>query len=154
MGETRWLDGTEMSAWRGLVEMSRLLFTQLERELGEHELSLGDYEIFVRLSEQPERAMRMTDLARATLSSKSRLSHQVSRLAARGLLARASCRTDGRGASAVLTDAGYALLERAAPTHVRGVREHLLDLLRRDDIAALGEVTRRVNAHLDASVHP
>lgn len=144
-----------MTAWRGLLETSNLLFTQLERELSrEHGVSMGDYEILVRLSEEPGRALRMTELARATLASKSRLSHQVSRLEARGLVCRATCPTDRRGASAVLTDAGYTLLERAAPTHVRGVREHLLDQLRAQDVTALAEVTRRANQHLGEIVRP
>lgn len=144
-----------MTAWRGLIETTQLLFTQLERELTrQHGLSMADYEILVRLSERPDRAMRMTELAHTTLASKSRLSHQVSRMEARGLLARKVCPTDGRGASAVLTDAGFALLEQAAPDHLRGVREHLFDQLTAKDIAALGGLTERANAHLGEVVRP
>ncbi len=144
-----------MSAWRGLIETTQLLFTQLERELTrEHGLSMADYEILVRLSEAPHRAMRMTELAHTTLASKSRLSHQVSRMEERGLVVREVCPTDRRGASGVLTDAGFALLEQAAPTHVRGVREHLLDQLTAKDIAALSSLTDRANTHLGAAVRP
>jgi len=154
VAEPRWLDPTEMRAWRGLVETCHLLFEQLGRELQtEHQLSHADYEILVRLSESEQRQLRMSELADATLSSRSRLSHQISRLERRGLVCRRECETDRRGQFAVLTDEGFAVLERAAPSHVRGVREHLLDQLSDDQVAALGEIADRINRHLYGVVH-
>ena len=47
---------------------------------------------------------------------------------------------DGRGRQAQLTEAGIAMLELAAPTHVRSVREHLLDVIGHDDLLQLGRI--------------
>jgi DNA-binding MarR family transcriptional regulator len=60
---------------------------------------------------------------------------------------------DGRGIVASLTDKGQDLLVRSAPTHVQGVREHLVDLAHAGDFDALGRVMNAVSDHL-ISAHP
>jgi DNA-binding MarR family transcriptional regulator len=83
MGEQqpRWLDDSEWHAWRNYIAGVALLAGRLNRELSEkHGLALADYEILVRLSEQPDHRMRMSLLADEVVASKSRLSHQVARL--------------------------------------------------------------------------
>lgn len=104
----------------------------------------GYYEIFVRLSEAPERSMRMSELASATRSSRSRLSHAVARLEEVGWVERESCQTDRRGQVAHLTDAGLDLLIRAAPSHVESVRNYLIDPLTAEQLRQLGEIGRTV----------
>ena len=74
--------------------------------------------------------MRMSELARQALVSPSRLTHRVDRLEAAGVVIRRPCPTDRRGMNAVLTAKGRRLLERAAPTHVEGVRRYVIDPLR------------------------
>jgi DNA-binding MarR family transcriptional regulator len=139
----------EMSAWRAYVIGNALLESQLNRELQvEHGLSLADYEILVRLSEHPRHQLRMSELASDVAASKSRLSHQIRRMEAEGLVHRVECPGDGRGVFAVLADRGAELLRAAAPTHVAGVREHLVDLLEPDEQRVLTNVFERVIAHL------
>ena len=117
---TRWLSAEEQSAWRAFLAASQTLFSaveaQLQRESG---IPHGYYEILVNLSEAPDRSLRMSQLAEASTSSKSRLSHAVARLEERGWVERLDCPTDRRGQVARLTDAGFAALEAAAPAHVR-----------------------------------
>lgn len=150
--EPRWLDDDEMRAWRAYVIASELLRKQLNRELQEHHgLALADYEVLVRLSEQDAGRMRMAHLAGEVASSKSRLSHQISRMEAAGLVQRVECGDDARGVFAEITAAGRARLRETAPTHVSGVRAHLIDLLGASDQKALAEIFERVLVHLD---HP
>lgn len=150
MTETKWLSQEEQRAWRGFLLASRLVMDQLNRELHEsHGLSLTDYAILVRLSEEDDRRLRMTDLAASSGLSKSRLSHQMSRLEARGLTTRAACEDDARGMNAELTEEGFQTLSAASHVHVQGVRTHLLDLLDDQHIAGLGQWTERVVRHLD-----
>ncbi|MEU5550298.1 MULTISPECIES: MarR family winged helix-turn-helix transcriptional regulator [unclassified Micromonospora] len=127
---TRWLDPDEQRTWRAFLTASRALMEALDRELQRDAgMPHAYYEILVRLSEAPERRLRMSDLAEASGSSRSRLSHAVARLEAAGWVRREDCPTDRRGQIALLTDDGFAALAAAAPGHVEGVRRHLFDAL-------------------------
>src|SRR3954467_10215762 len=148
--ETRWLDPEEQKVWRAWLYSSSLLHDRLDRELT-HQTGIPPayYEILVALSEAPGRAMRMSELADRCLSSRSRLSHAVSRLEERGRGRREGCESDGRGQLAVLTDAGFAALEAAAPVHVTGVRTHLFDQLSPQQIENLRDIGETLLRHLD-----
>lgn len=148
---TRWLTDDEQHSWRAWLAMSLLLQDRLNRELQEeHGLTMADYEILVRLSEIPDRRMRMSDLADVTLSSRSRLSHQIDRMEKAGFVERQSCADDRRGAFAALTPQGWATLVDAAPDHVESVRTHLVDQLTPKEFAALGGACQKVSSHLAA----
>src|ERR1700712_796469 len=127
---TRWLTDREQAAWRSFLNaislVSEEVGDQLQRDSG---LAHSDYEILVRLSEQPERRLRMSELADRTLFSRSRLSHAVGRLERTGLVRREPYPGDRRGLCAVLTEQGLRTLETAAPGHVETVRRALFDAL-------------------------
>src|SRR5919199_883675 len=147
--EPRWLDAEEQKAWRAWLFSSLLLQDRLDRELTHATgISHAYYEILVQLSETPGRALRMSQLAERSLSSRSRLSHAVSRLEERGWVRRQVCEDDGRGQLAVLTDEGFAALEAAAPVHVEGVRTHLFDQLSPEQIAAMRDIGETLLRHL------
>ena len=134
---TRWLSDEEQRAWRTHLDVSRLLTYQLERDLQPFGLTMNDYEILVNLSESEEHRMRMSDLASATLQSKSRLSHQITRMENAGLVRRENCESDRRGLYAVLTEQGWDTMRKVAPHHVESMRKHFIDLLAPADLEAL-----------------
>jgi DNA-binding MarR family transcriptional regulator len=145
VADTRWLDAGEQQAWRAFIEASRLLLDQLDRELQRDSgIPHAYYEILVRLSEQPDRSLRMSELAERSQSSRSRVSHAVARLEEKGWVRREAIVHDKRGALAVLTDRGFAALAAAAPGHVEGVRTHLLDQLTRDQVAQLRTISEAI----------
>lgn len=147
---TDWLSDPEQRIWRTFLSANRKLQDHLGRDLQhKHNLSLADYEILVRLSESSKRRMRMSDLADVTLSSRSRLSHQVDRMVKAGLLERADCPDDRRGLFAVLTAEGFAALQKAAPDHVEGVRAYFLDLFTQRELATIGKLCGKVDDRLD-----
>lgn len=146
---TRWLTEDEQRSWRAWLAVSLLLPDRLNRDLqAQHGLTLADYEILVRLSEVHGRRMRMSDLAEVTLSSRSRLSHQIDRMEKAGLVERQSCTEDRRGAFASLTEQGWTALVAAAPDHVESVRTHLVDQLTAQEFSALGDACQKVADHL------
>lgn len=145
----RWLDEAESDAWRSYIVATLRLRQRLHRELADrHDVSLTDYEVLVCLEIQPERRMRMSELAVLMGSTKSRLSHQVGRLEDAGMVRRVRDPEDKRGVITELTDDGVRLLESAAPTHVEGVREHLIDLLSPEEQATIASAFGRVLDHL------
>ena len=138
---TRWLSEAEQQTWRSYVSSCHAFFAaidaQLQRDAG---MPLAYYEILVQLSEAPDRALRMSELAEQTRSSRSRLSHAVSRLEERGWVRRVDCPTDKRGQVAVLTDEGMDVMRAAAPGHVAAVRKYLIDRLTPEQLKVLGEI--------------
>jgi len=139
-----WLDAQQQRSWRSYLVGTALLTERLDRDLREnHDLSLPEYEILSRLPEAPRRCMRMASLAASANYSRSRVTHTVARLEQAGWVERSPVLNDGRGVEAALTPAGLSMLEEAAPTHVRGVREFLVDLAG-DEFPIVGAVFERV----------
>ncbi|MEV0152514.1 MarR family transcriptional regulator [Micromonospora sp. NPDC050686] len=149
---TRWLDPDEQQTWRAFLTASRGLMETLDRELQRDAgMPHAYYEILVRLSEAPNRALRMSELADAAGSSRSRLSHAATRLEAAGWIRREDCPTDRRGQIAVLTDEGLTALRAAAPGHVAGVRRHLFDQLSPAQVDQLRRISEALADHLTGS---
>lgn len=151
MNTPRWLNKDEMRAWLAFTAavplLDRRLDQRLRRDAG---LSHLQYLILARLSNAPDGALRMTELADSLANTKSGLTYQVEQLEKAGLVCRRTCAYDTRGVLAALTDAGRRRLEEAAPGHVAAVRELFIDVLTPEQLTAiadgLGEVTRRLAA--------
>ena len=141
VSEPRWLTDDEQAMWRAYIESTHMLLDRLDQELQRDSgIPHTYYEVLVRLSEVPDRRLRMSALADRSMSSRSRLSHAVARLEENGWVRREICPTDRRGQVAVLTDAGFAALAAAAPGHVEGVRTHLFDPLTPEQVKQLAEI--------------
>ncbi len=144
------LTADEQDIWRGWITSTRRLYTQLGKEMqAEFGLSMGDYEILLQLAESPERRLRMSELATVTLSSRSRLSHQIDRLVRDRFVEREANPDDRRGLFAVLTDEGQIAFEQAEPFHLEGVRSKVFDILTKRELAAVANASSRVLTHLD-----
>ena len=143
----RWLTPAEMEAWRAFLRAHARVTRVLDAELAaECDLPLGSYEVLLHLHNAPNYQLRMSELAERALLSRSGLTRLVDRLASEGLLTREVCATDHRVTFATLTDEGYDRLKKAAPTHLRGVRQHMVDLLTPQEIKVLGTALARVAA--------
>ena len=148
--ETPWLTPAQQVSWRDYMVGTTAMVDQLDRELRQqHGLSLHEYEILVRLSEADDHAIRMSELASSLSHSRSRITHTISRLEKAGFVMRGQCADDGRGVSAVMTDAGYAALQAAAHTHVEGVHRLLIAQASDEELEVLGRVFARVLDALD-----
>jgi DNA-binding MarR family transcriptional regulator len=147
---TRWLDHEEEAAWRALAsamhQLRWALEVQLERDA---DLSFLEYHTLARLSEEPDRTLRMSELAAVTNASLSRLSHLVKRLEARGLLRREPDPGDGRFTNAILTDTGHAKLVASAPAHVETVRDLVIDPFSAAELQQLRDASERMLARID-----
>src|SRR5450432_3412418 len=147
--QPRWLNSDERRVWLSWLMATRFLWEELERDLQRDAgIPFGYYDILVMLSEAPGRSRRMSELADATQSSRSRLSHAVTRLEALGWVRRESSPDDRRAALAILTDEGFAALAAAAPHHVESVRTHLFDQLTPAQLDQLQEISDALLEHL------
>ena len=147
MSEPRWLSESEQWAWRAYQAATKLVNERLDRQLQRDSgMPTTYYEILVALSESPERELRMSELAEFTKSSRSRLSHAIARLEENNWVTRRSCATDKRGAFAVLTDDGMAVVKAAAPGHANEVHSVLFDGLTADQVRQLGLISEAITA--------
>ena len=144
----RWLNATEMKAWRGYIIASRRLLEALDLDLDAHELSMADYEILAQLSDAPDRSMRMSELADVAMLSRSRLSHRMKVMEKAGWVKREPCADDKRGYFAIMTPKGWKAIVAAAPDHVESVRSRFVDHLTKSDQVAIAEIFERVSKSL------
>ena len=144
----KWLTPNEMVAWRRYIIASRQLLAALEADLKEHDLTLPDYEILALLSDAPDRQMRMSELAKIALLSRSRLSHRMKVMEKAGWLKREPCPVDKRGYFAVMTPKGWKAIVAAAPDHVESVRTRFMDHLSKSDQQTLAEIFERIEESL------
>lgn len=135
----------ELAVWRRFLRAHAMVLRRLEADLlAEHGLPLASYDVLVVLVESPEHRLRMTELADRVLLSRSGLTRLVDRLAQEGLVARESCQSDARGLFAVLTDAGYARLRAAAPTHLRGISHYVIARLDPQELETFGALLAKL----------
>lgn len=135
----------QLVAWRRFLEAHALVVGALEAELDEARgLPLAWYDVLVSLYEAPGRRLRMQDLARRVLFSRSGLTRLVDRMVDAGYVTRERCEDDRRGTFAVLTRPGAACLRDASGVHLRGVRDHFVRHLDGDDVAAISTALGKV----------
>jgi DNA-binding MarR family transcriptional regulator len=150
MSKDVWLSDDQQRAWvKFIAVVERLpgvLDTQLQRDSG---LTHFEYFTLAMLSEAPNRALRMTELAFATNSTLPRLSHVVSRLEKRGYIERSPSPEDRRATNAQLTEEGWEKVVETAPGHVATVREHVIDPLNDQDVADLNRIMGKMLVKVD-----
>lgn len=150
MDPVRWLTPEQLRAWirfEAVVElMPTVLDSQLQRDA---QLTHFEYLTMAKLSESPDRLLRMSELAATTNSTLPRLSHVVSRLEARGFVERLPCPSDRRATNAHLTEAGWQKVVASAPGHVETVRAHVVDLLTDEQMTQLDDIMQALLHKLD-----
>ncbi len=149
--DVAWLSDEQQEAWRVMVAVPARLAGRLDAELqAAHDISLRDYEVLVHLSEAPGAALRMVELADRLVVSPSGLTRRLDGLVRDGLVRRQACLSDRRGTLAVLSEAGWAVLEDAAPTHVASVRRYVFDTLSPTQLEQFTASLRLMSAALEA----
>jgi len=149
MAGPKWLNETEMLAWRSFITTSGDLIRTIEKDLERFGLDFGDYQLLVMLSEAPGRRLRMCDLADTLRLSRSGLTRRMQGVVKAKLVARTQSKEDARSALAQLTPKGLALLKKAAPHQVESVRRQMIDLLTESEARAIGSAFTKIARHLD-----
>jgi len=131
----------EQVAWVALLRAHASAMRRFNGELlSAHELTLNDYEVLLRLAQEPERMMRRVDLAKSVLLTPSGITRLLEGLERCGYVERASCSSDARVTYALLTDEGYEKLRQASSTHVEGIRSHFAGRFSVEELETLGSL--------------
>lgn len=148
--EPQWLEQGERESWYALAlllnQLPAALDAQMQRDAG---ISQFEYMVLSALSMAPQRTMRMSLLGTYTGATLSRLSNVVSKLQKQGWVRRSPDPADGRTTLATLTDAGFAVVETAAPRHVAEVRRLVIDPLTKAQQHQLGTIATRMLRAID-----
>lgn len=140
-----WLNTQQLEAWRMIAALLTHLPFALDGQLRrDADLSFLEYSTMAMLSDQPDRTMRLSDLAVVTNSSLSRLSHLMRRMESRDLILRETDPSDGRYTNAILTKRGVKKLEACAPAHVEYVRSLLIESLGDREFLQLGRYAHQI----------
>jgi DNA-binding MarR family transcriptional regulator len=143
VGRGVWHDD-RLAAWAAFLRAHAAVKAKLERELlVERDLPLTWYEVLLHVTGSGGN-VRMHELARSVLLSKSGLTRLVDRMEAAGLVVRRSCESDRRGHFVAVTPEGAAALRAAAPVHLRGISEHFTSHLSADELRVLRTMMERV----------
>ncbi len=143
-------DAAHLAAWEAFVFAHAAVIARIEQELAAAgSIPLTWYDVLAALSAAPDARLRLHELARQVVLSRSGLTRLVDRLEAAGLLRREPSPTDRRGAFAVLTPAGDATLRRTWPLYARGIAAHFARHLSDDEARTLAAALGRVRAAAD-----
>jgi DNA-binding MarR family transcriptional regulator len=121
------LTDAELRAWQAFLHAHEKVTRALDAELrSEHSLSMGKYDVLLRLARAPQRTLTMSELASRVLMSPSGLTRMVDQLVGAGLVSRRRSSEDGRVMLVTITEKGRAELRAAARTHVRGIKQYFV----------------------------
>jgi DNA-binding MarR family transcriptional regulator len=142
------LNDQHLNTWRRFITAHAKLIDSINREMLEADvIPLHWYDVLIELYEAPERRLRLSELARKVVLSKSGLTRLVDKLAEAGLLARQSSPEDGRGAYAVLTDAGLAAMRKAWPLYANGIQTYFAQHMSLEEAEIMAALFERMLQH-------
>jgi DNA-binding MarR family transcriptional regulator len=136
------IDDDSLAAWRAFLTAHTLVTRRISRDLHEAGLpDLGWYDLLWGLYRQPERRLRVNELAREVVLSPTATSRFIDRVEAAGHVRREPDPADRRALRIVITDSGVDLLRRMWPIYARGIERYFA--------SQLGRSTARVRALLE-----
>lgn len=141
-----------LAAWVTLLQAHAALVDALGRELeAQRGIPLAWYEVLLRLSTNGEGRLRMLDLSRSLLLSKSGVTRLIDRVEEAGLVTRRPSPDDRRVVWVSLTPSGKKTFESAMPVHLGGIERHFTGVLSLEELRQLRSALRKV---LEANGQP
>jgi DNA-binding MarR family transcriptional regulator len=119
------LDEDALAAWRSFLGAHAHLTRRISRDLAAAGLpDLAWYDLLWAIYRQPDRRLRVKDLAEEVVLSPTAMSRFVDRVAAAGYVRRDVDPDDRRALRIAITDEGVDLLRRMWPVYERAIEEH------------------------------
>jgi DNA-binding MarR family transcriptional regulator len=126
------VDDESLDAWRAFLSAHALVTRRISRDLQAAGLpDLSWYDLLWALYRQPDRALRVKDLAEEVVLSPTAMSRFVDRVEAAGCVRREPDPADRRALRVTITDAGVDLLREMWPVYERGIERHFASQLGR-----------------------
>lgn len=147
------LPESHLHAWRKFYVSFWRIFAAIEADLVAAGLpSLSWYDALYELYLAPDRRLRMNELARSALLSRSGLTRLVDRLVQEKLIERRTCPEDRRVMYAQLTEKGIEVLRKIWPVYRAGIANYFAPHLSATEAAQLEKIFTKVAAAMDPTV--
>jgi len=145
MDEQRLIDDDRITTFGRLVEAYAVLTKRLDDGLdAEVGVPLLWYGVLLHLGRSPGGFRPMGELVGATAFTSGGVTRLVDRMEAVGYVERRPCPNDRRVTYVGLTDQGRDMLERASAVHLRGIQQHIIDVLDREEVAQLDAILAKL----------
>jgi DNA-binding MarR family transcriptional regulator len=132
-------------AWHRLLQVSSSVLRELDEALDTHDrITATEFDVLITLDNAPDRQLRMTDLARATMLSSGGMTRLIGRLEDRGLVRRDPDPDDARAFLATLTSDGKQKLAKARITHDAVITRMIAPHLNAADLRALQQTLDKI----------
>jgi DNA-binding MarR family transcriptional regulator len=139
------VEKTGLEAWRRFLKAHAAVVGAIERDLERAgQISLEWYDVLIAISDAREGRLRLKDLGRELVLTRSGATRLADRLEAAGLVERLPAHDDRRGVSLALTHPGRRALRSAWPVYARGIREEFLAKLSPQELAVLATAMARI----------
>jgi DNA-binding MarR family transcriptional regulator len=139
------LPESHLEAWRRYYVSFWRVYDAIDRELAAANLpSLAWYDALYELYLAPDRQLRMNELARSALLSRSGLTRLVDKLEREKLLERRSCPEDGRVSYVRLTARGTEVLRSIWTVYRAGIAHHFGEHMNATEAQQLAAVFGRI----------
>src|ERR687886_479491 len=124
------MDDDALGAWRAFLTAHAHVTRAISRDLADAGLpDLSWYDLLWSIYRQPQRRLRVNELAREVVLSPTAMSRFVDRVEKAGYVRREPDPADRRALQVVLTDAGAQLLREMWPVYAHGIEQHFADHL-------------------------
>ena len=119
----------------------------IERDLEQRgHIPLECYDVLVAISDAPDGRLRLKDLGRELVLTRSGATRLADRLEAAGLVERQRVDDDRRGVILALSEPGRKALRGAWPVYARGIRDGFLAKLTSEEVDTLSVALGRIAA--------
>lgn len=149
------LPEAHLEAWRRYYVSFWRIFAAIEADLQAAGLpSLSWYDALYELYLAPDRHLRMSELARSALLSRSGLTRLVDKLEKEKLIERKSCPSDGRVQHAVLTAKGVEVLRKIWPVYRAGIAKYFAAHLTDEEAQEFARMMSKVVSAMEQTGAP
>lgn len=139
------LDPQQLETWRFFLKTHAKIVSLIEKDLvTEKKVPLSTYDVLIALYEAPGKRLRINEIGKAVVLSRSGLTRLIDRLERENFIKRERSDTDRRGAFAVLTRDGQRELFKAWPVYAKGIQEHFLSKVTDKELEQLRTILHKM----------
>jgi DNA-binding MarR family transcriptional regulator len=136
-----------LEAWRRFLKAHAAVVGSIERDLEQRgHIPLEWYDVLIAISDAPGGRLRLKDLGRELVLTRSGATRLADRLEAAGLVERQRVDDDRRGVILALSEPGRKALRSSWPVYARGIRDGFLAKLTSEEVDTLSVALGRIAA--------